>query len=165
MRLSSFDRPAPSRDRKAGVRSQGNSGTAGESREYKCRECFFPRSESRTLYSAKTRVVLANIVYYEFTRSKLRDLGRRFQEWTYIEELSLAKTPSVPVAAFRRSWFRGLARRTASVAPIQWTRVRINSGVSMRTRMHSPSEAPTNSRLTCLRPRGDIGDVDRRLAE
>ncbi len=35
----------------------------------------------------------------------------------------------------------------------------------MRTRMHSPSEAPANSRLTCLKPRGDIGDVDRRLAE
>ncbi len=48
---------------------------------------------------------------------------------------------------------------------IQWTRVRINTGVWTRTRTHSPLAAPANSDLTCLRPRGNTGDADRRLAE
>ena len=78
--------------------------------------------------------------------------------------MSLAKTPSVPVAAFRRSRFRGLVRRKDLLEAIQWTRVKRNPGVRMRTQMHSPFGAPANSRRTLLRTRGDIGDVDRRLA-
>ena len=82
-----------------------------------------------------------------------------------ILRLSLSRTQSGTVAAFRRSCSWGLPRMEDLLEPIHWTRVRRDSGIRIRARKHSPSGASANLRWTSLTPRGSTDDAGRRLAE